>query len=155
MKAAISLTLVLGAAGWAAAAPTQTLTLPEALKEGLRRSPRLLAARQSVRAADARLRAVRANEGPQLGLNLFWTQADMPMIAGSPPSSNAGSTVTVPEGTQASAGVMLMVPLYTGGLLAGSHDRARRAALARQLGGAPHRRVDGVVPLNAPHRDPA
>lgn len=96
---------------------SRTLDIEDAVLFGLKHSPRIAAGLAEVEAARASTRGSRSMEGPQLVLNGFATRSTMPTAFGSAMGAGPSTTVVAPQGTWLDAGLMLMVPLYTGGAL--------------------------------------
>lgn len=111
----------------------RTLAIEDAVAFGLKHSPRIAAGLAEVEAARALTRGTRGMEGPQLVLNGFATRSTMPSVFGSAMGASPSTTVVAPEGKWLDAGLMLMVPIYTGGALSAMRaaaDAMEKAAMA-------------------------
>lgn len=107
-----------------------TLSLRDALKAGLERSPRLRAVAAEANAARAESRAARAMTLPQISANGYATSSCLASIVNSAPGVMPENSQLVPEGRYADINVMFMAPFYTGGLLQGTARSAAALAVA-------------------------
>lgn len=111
----------------------KTLSIEEAVAFGLTYSPALASGQAEVEAARAKTRGTRGMEGPQLVFNGFATRSTMSTAFGSAMGVTPSTTVMAPEGRWLDAGLMLMVPIYTGGALSAmtaASDALEKAAIA-------------------------
>lgn len=95
----------------------RSVSIEEAVQFGLKHNPKLRAGAAEVESARAKTRGARGMEGPQLVLNGFAARSTMPTIFGSAMGVSPSTSVMAPEGRWLDAGLMLMVPLYSGGAL--------------------------------------
>lgn len=95
----------------------ERLKLSDALAYGLKQSPRVAMAQAELSAARAKASSARGMQGPQMSLNAFATRSTMSAAVGSAMGVSPSTTALAPEGRWFDAGLMLMVPLYTGGTL--------------------------------------
>ncbi|MBV6459424.1 MAG: hypothetical protein HONBIEJF_02572 [Fimbriimonadaceae bacterium] len=112
--------------------PPQQLTLAGAVGYAMKHSPAVAEALAEADAAAAMSRAARAQLSPQASLNGFAASGDMESVLRSTGVEPA-SMVIAPTGAFFDANLMLMVPIYTGGVLSGmaaAAVSAERAALA-------------------------
>ncbi|MBW3625667.1 MAG: TolC family protein [Armatimonadetes bacterium] len=94
-------------------------------------NPLLGAARAEARAAEAQVRAARAESKPQVTATGYATLSSMQSILMSPPGVLGPSNVMmVPPDPYLAADAMLMVPFYTGGRVASRVRSARAGAAA-------------------------
>lgn len=125
--------LVAALAATSLAQTERALTIEEAVAFGLKHSPALASGLAEVEAARAKTRGTRGMEGPQLVLNGFATRSTMSTPFGSAMGVTPSTTVMAPEGRWLDAGLMLMVPIYTGGALSAmtaASDALEKAAIA-------------------------
>lgn len=123
---------LLAAAAACAHAGAQGLTLRDALAYGRVHSPELRARRADVEAARAEARAAKGQTLPQLSASAWAARGDMPNTLRSAMGVEPAAMVRAPEGGFADANLMLMAPLFTGGVLAGRvAAAAARADAAR------------------------
>jgi len=111
----------------------KSLSIEDAVSFGLKHSPKLAAGLAEVEAARALTKGTRGMEGPQLVFNGFAARSTMATPYGSAMGVSPSTTVVAPEGNWLDAGLMLMVPLYTGGALSAmtaAADALEKAAMA-------------------------
>lgn len=124
MKALFGLVLIPGLA--LAQTP---LSLDEALATARRQAPSILAARAEARAKAAEWTAARSDLGPKLTANGFYADsrngATLQTMGGMPDTSMA-----MPAGRTTVGNLMLMLPLYSGGLLESRSAAAKARAAA-------------------------
>lgn len=116
---ALSMTVV-GAFG------QQPLSLRQAVDLALKQSPTVQAAREEVNMAAAQVQAAKAQRRPGLSTSTFLTTGDMPNIVASTAPGMPQSLQAAPEKRQWDQNLTLMYPLYTGGRLSSSINRAER-----------------------------
>lgn len=115
-----------------ASAWSDDLTIREAVVRGLQNRPSLQAAFAETAAALEGLRVARSRRGPQLSANGFWSSSKEGAILGSSPGVMPATSMGVPGGSFGVANLMLMVPLFTGGLLDSQVRSASFGLLASQ-----------------------
>lgn len=107
--------------------PPSQLTIEEAVRFGLRHSPSLRVSQAEISAARAETGIARARTQPQLSVNGFVSQGNMPNMLRSV-GVEPQAMLMAPDGGFFDANLMLMAPLYTGGYLQG----LVAAAIARE-----------------------
>lgn len=122
------------AAAWALAQASPTsLSLDEAQAFALRNSPTIRSARAMAEVAGAEVRMARARSLPQLSAAGFGSTGVMSNVLQAPAEADPQALVLAPSGRFVDGNLMLMAPLYTGGLLAGltaaaqANERAAKA----------------------------
>ncbi len=110
---------VISVNGFSQVAVPEKLSLAEAVSFAMKSSPTLRAARAEFDAAKAETGAARSKTRPQLSLNSFATKSNMPNILQTAMGVEPQAQILAPEGKFLDANLMLMAPIYTGGLLSG------------------------------------
>ncbi|MBZ0213796.1 MAG: TolC family protein, partial [Nitrospirae bacterium] len=124
MKATLWFALVPGLASAQTA-----LTLEEALATARRQAPSIVAAQAEARSKVGEWRAAQSNLGPKLTGNGFYADsrngATLQTMGGMP-----DTTMAMPAGRTTVGNLMLMLPLYSGGLLESRSAAAKARAAA-------------------------
>jgi outer membrane protein len=117
----VLMALVATAHGQAADGPriSGPLSLQAALQAARLHSPSLAASAADVNASNAAADSVRSETLPSLSANGFGTSGSYSAIVNSSPNVMPPYSLGIPNGNFADANLMLMLPLFTGGLLNG------------------------------------
>lgn len=109
------------------------LTLEEALSTARRQAPSIVAAQAEARSKVGEWRAAQSNLGPKLTGNGFYADsrngATLQTMGGMP-----DTTMAMPAGRTTVGNLMLMMPLYSGGLLESRSAAAKARATAMEGG---------------------
>jgi outer membrane protein TolC len=138
----LAILLLAGTAMGQVAAPRLEgpLTLEQAIRAAETNSPTLQAARAEVEAAGQGTRAARARRAPQVSANGFAATSKPGAILTGAPGVMPQATMALPTGQTGLFNLMLMIPLFTGGVLesqtwaATAQERAARGELAEMAG---------------------
>ncbi|MCC6484269.1 MAG: TolC family protein [Armatimonadetes bacterium] len=109
------------------------VTLSEAVETALQMSPLVRGSAADVEAAQARLRAARAQTRPWASITALSSGGSMGSIVSTPMSVQPSMAMSVPDGRFSAGNLMVMYPLLTGGRLsAGTRSAIAQSAAASQ-----------------------